>query len=56
MITNVLVDNLDGDTGALGHNTDGFDLSADDVTLTGNTVYNQDDWSVYYLRCMCLAR
>lgn len=39
----MLVDNADGDTDSLGHNTDGFDVSASDVTITGSTVYNQDD-------------
>ena len=39
--SNVLVDNQDG--AALGKNTDGFDVSADDVTITGSTVINQDD-------------
>ncbi|GAW00933.1 polygalacturonase [Lentinula edodes] len=39
--TNILVDNLDG--ASLGANTDGFDVSASDVTFSGNTVYNQDD-------------
>ena len=43
-ISDVLVDNLDGDTDDLGHNTDGFDLSASDVTITNCKVYNQDDW------------
>ncbi|VDB91724.1 unnamed protein product [Peniophora sp. CBMAI 1063] len=41
--SDVLVDNKDGDTDSLGHNTDGFDVSASDVTITGSTVYNQDD-------------
>ncbi|KAH8826080.1 polygalacturonase [Flagelloscypha sp. PMI_526] len=41
--TGFLVDNLDGDTNSLGHNTDGFDVSADDVTITNSKVYNQDD-------------
>ncbi|KAJ3903176.1 polygalacturonase [Lentinula edodes] len=39
--TDILVDNLDG--AELGHNTDGFDVSASDVTFSGNKVYNQDD-------------
>ncbi|KIY70879.1 glycoside hydrolase family 28 protein [Cylindrobasidium torrendii FP15055 ss-10] len=39
----VLVDNKDGDASSLGHNTDGFDCSADDVTITNSKVYNQDD-------------
>ncbi|VDC06226.1 unnamed protein product [Peniophora sp. CBMAI 1063] len=41
VFSNVLVDNLDG--ASLGKNTDGFDVSADDVTITGSTVINQDD-------------
>ena len=43
VFSDVLVDNKDGDTDSLGHNTDGFDVSASDVTITGSTVYNQDD-------------
>ncbi|KZV65706.1 glycoside hydrolase family 28 protein [Peniophora sp. CONT] len=43
VFSDVLVDNADGDTGSLGHNTDGFDVSASDVTIKGSTVYNQDD-------------
>ncbi|KZV72185.1 glycoside hydrolase family 28 protein [Peniophora sp. CONT] len=43
VFSDVLVDNLDGDTGDLGHNTDGFDVSANDVTIKDSTVYNQDD-------------
>ncbi|KAJ3898351.1 polygalacturonase [Lentinula edodes] len=39
--TNVLVDNLDGTS--LGKNTDGFDVSASDLTISGCKVYNQDD-------------
>ncbi|KAL5523846.1 hypothetical protein ACEPAG_8019 [Sanghuangporus baumii] len=34
-------DSSDGE--AAGHNTDGFDVSSEDVTITGNTVMNQDD-------------
>ncbi|KAE9404567.1 polygalacturonase [Gymnopus androsaceus JB14] len=41
--TDILVDNLDGTTDGLGANTDGFDVSASDVTISGNTVFNQDD-------------
>jgi len=38
------IDNSAGDAGALGHNTDGFDIgSSSDVTITGANVYNQDD-------------
>jgi polygalacturonase len=32
-----------GDAGALGHNTDGFDISASSVTLAKVVVKNQDD-------------
>ncbi|KIK54403.1 glycoside hydrolase family 28 protein [Collybiopsis luxurians FD-317 M1] len=39
--TDVLVDNSDG--AALGANTDGFDVSASDLTISGCTVLNQDD-------------
>ncbi|KAJ4497492.1 endopolygalacturonase [Lentinula lateritia] len=39
--TNILVDNLDG--ASLGKNTDGFDVSASDLTISGCKVYNQDD-------------
>jgi len=38
-----LVDNSDGDIDSLGANTDGFDVSASDVTISGCTVLNQDD-------------
>ncbi|CAK5283991.1 unnamed protein product [Mycena citricolor] len=31
------------DNSSLGHNTDGFDISASDVTVSGCTVHNQDD-------------
>lgn len=44
VISSVTVDNSAGDTDDLGHNTDGFDLSASDVTIKGCTVKNQDDW------------
>ncbi|KZV65708.1 glycoside hydrolase family 28 protein [Peniophora sp. CONT] len=43
VFSNVLVDNADGDKSDLGHNTDGFDVSADSVTIKDSTVYNQDD-------------
>ena len=43
VFSNVLVDNADGDKNDLGHNTDGFDVSADSVTIKDSTVYNQDD-------------
>ncbi|VDC07494.1 unnamed protein product [Peniophora sp. CBMAI 1063] len=39
----VTVDNSAGDDGDLGHNTDGFDVSADDVTIQNSKVMNQDD-------------
>lgn len=44
IISGVTVDNSAGDTDDLGHNTDGFDVSASDLTITGCTVKNQDDW------------
>ncbi|CAK5283973.1 unnamed protein product [Mycena citricolor] len=40
-IKGVTVDNSAG--ASLGHNTDGFDISASDVTVSGCTVHNQDD-------------
>ncbi|KAG8997171.1 hypothetical protein FRB94_011119 [Tulasnella sp. JGI-2019a] len=43
IIEGITVDNSAGDAGALGHNTDGFDISASDVTLSKNVVKNQDD-------------
>ncbi|KAG7443934.1 polygalacturonase [Guyanagaster necrorhizus] len=39
----ITVDNSAGDTDDLGHNTDGFDVSADDVTIKNSVVKNQDD-------------
>ncbi|KAK0202335.1 glycoside hydrolase family 28 protein [Desarmillaria ectypa] len=39
----ITVDNSDGDTDDLGHNTDGFDVSATDVTIQNSVVKNQDD-------------
>ncbi|KIY42998.1 glycoside hydrolase family 28 protein [Fistulina hepatica ATCC 64428] len=39
----ITVDNSDGDTDDLGANTDGFDVSADDVTIKNSVVKNQDD-------------
>ncbi|PBL00015.1 endopolygalacturonase 2 precursor [Armillaria gallica] len=39
----ITVDNSAGDTSSLGHNTDGFDVSADDVTIQNSIVKNQDD-------------
>ncbi|KAI0908750.1 putative extracellular polygalacturonase [Ustulina deusta] len=42
-VTDITIDNSDGDS-AGGHNTDAFDIgSSSDVTITGATVYNQDD-------------
>ncbi|KAK0232921.1 glycoside hydrolase family 28 protein [Armillaria fumosa] len=41
--TSITVDNSAGDVGDLGHNTDGFDVSADDVTIQDSIVKNQDD-------------
>ncbi|KAF7291276.1 Polygalacturonase [Mycena indigotica] len=43
VISRVTVDNSAGNSGSLGHNTDGFDISASDVTLSQVTVNNQDD-------------
>ncbi|ETS81683.1 Endopolygalacturonase [Pestalotiopsis fici W106-1] len=43
-VTDMTIDNSAGDTDALGHNTDGFDIgSSSSVTITGANVYNQDD-------------
>ncbi|KUI65491.1 hypothetical protein VM1G_00119 [Cytospora mali] len=40
----VTIDASDGDSGDLGHNTDGFDIgSSDTVIIEHATVYNQDD-------------
>ncbi|KAJ7439970.1 polygalacturonase [Mycena latifolia] len=43
VISGITVDNSAGDAGALGHNTDGFDISASSVTLAKVVVKNQDD-------------
>nr|GAT56944.1 polygalacturonase [Mycena chlorophos] len=43
VIESVTVDNSAGNAGSLGHNTDGFDISASDLTLSKVTVNNQDD-------------
>ncbi|KAJ7827196.1 polygalacturonase [Mycena leptocephala] len=43
IIQSVTVDNSAGDAGALGHNTDGFDISASSVTVSKCIVKNQDD-------------
>lgn len=38
------IDNSAGDSGSLGHNTDGFDIgSSNNVVIDGAKVYNQDD-------------
>ncbi|KAI1271987.1 glycoside hydrolase family 28 protein [Xylaria sp. FL0933] len=42
-VTGMTIDNSDGDSEG-GHNTDAFDIgSSSSVTITGATVYNQDD-------------
>ncbi|KAJ7696802.1 polygalacturonase [Mycena rosella] len=43
IIQHVTVDNSAGNAGGLGANTDGFDISASDVTVSACTVNNQDD-------------
>ncbi|KAJ7146493.1 polygalacturonase [Mycena epipterygia] len=43
VISGVTVDNSAGNAGGLGANTDGFDISASDVTVSKCTVNNQDD-------------
>jgi len=49
-LTGLVIDNSQGDAPnsmsgglAAGHNTDGFDVSASDVTIQNNQVHNQDD-------------
>jgi len=43
-VTDVTIDDSDGDAGGLGHNTDAFDIgSTDQLTITGANVKNQDD-------------
>lgn len=43
-ITDMTIDNSDGDTSSLGHNTDGFDIgTSSNVVIDGAKVYNQDD-------------
>ncbi|KAI8936946.1 hypothetical protein NX059_006174 [Plenodomus lindquistii] len=43
-ITGMTIDDSAGDTGALGHNTDGFDIgTSNNVVIDGAKVYNQDD-------------
>lgn len=42
-MSGITVDDSDGDSEG-GHNTDAFDVGdSNDVTITGATVYNQDD-------------
>ncbi|EIM85583.1 polygalacturonase [Stereum hirsutum FP-91666 SS1] len=43
VINKATVDNSAGDSGDKGHNTDGFDVSASDVTIQYSVVKNQDD-------------
>ncbi|OJJ43927.1 hypothetical protein ASPZODRAFT_101660 [Penicilliopsis zonata CBS 506.65] len=43
-LTDITVNNVDGDTDDLAANTDGFDIaSSTGVTITGANIYNQDD-------------
>ncbi|KAF3037066.1 hypothetical protein E8E12_002697 [Didymella heteroderae] len=43
-ITDMTIDSSAGDTGSLGHNTDGFDIgSSNNVVIDNAKVYNQDD-------------
>ncbi|KAJ7622525.1 polygalacturonase [Roridomyces roridus] len=43
VISGITVDDSAGNAGGLGANTDGFDVSASDVTIANSTVNNQDD-------------
>lgn len=44
LVKNIVVNNTAGDVGALGHNTDAFDINnANNVVITGAKVWNQDD-------------
>ncbi|KAJ7439966.1 polygalacturonase [Mycena latifolia] len=43
IIRSVMVNNSAGNIGNLGHNTDGFDISASNLTLSSCVVNNQDD-------------
>ncbi|KAJ6617431.1 polygalacturonase [Mycena sp. CBHHK59/15] len=43
VISGITVDNSAGDADSLGHNTDGFDISASSVTVAKCVVKNQDD-------------
>lgn len=43
-ITGMTIDDSDGDSGSLGHNTDGFDIgTSNNIVIDGAKVYNQDD-------------
>jgi polygalacturonase len=43
-LSDITIDDSAGDTDALGHNTDGFDVgSSTDITISGANVKNQDD-------------
>lgn len=43
-ITGMTIDDSAGDSGSLGHNTDGFDIgTSSNVVIDGAKVYNQDD-------------
>lgn len=43
-INGMTIDSSAGDTGSLGHNTDGFDIgTSSNVVIDGAKVYNQDD-------------
>ncbi|KIK71357.1 glycoside hydrolase family 28 protein [Collybiopsis luxurians FD-317 M1] len=43
VLNSITIDNSDGDTDSLGHNTDGFDVSASSITIKNSIVKNQDD-------------
>ncbi|CUA75741.1 polygalacturonase [Rhizoctonia solani] len=50
VVSNINIDNSDGNspnglsgTEPAAHNTDGFDVSTNDVTIQGSTIVNQDD-------------
>ncbi|KAJ7508368.1 polygalacturonase [Mycena galericulata] len=43
VISGITVNNAAGNAGGLGANTDGFDVSASDITISKSTVTNQDD-------------
>ncbi|KAJ7144774.1 pectin lyase fold/virulence factor [Mycena crocata] len=42
-IRSIMVNNSAGNIGSLGHNTDGFDISASKLTISNCVVNNQDD-------------